>query len=177
MNSDVFKNMPPTALFFRCAGPAMITMLFGSLYSVADGFFVGRFIGEDALDAVNLVMPVIMTVFAFSNMIATGASVRVSVLLGGKRDREEASRLFSCCIRSIVLISCALGAVGYLFAEPFMHLLAPGAEEQAIRYGMQYLRVYALFSPCSPFTTQQTISCVYAGRKNSAWPSTFSPRC
>lgn len=59
-------------------------MTFGALYQIADGLFVGRFIGEDALAAVNIVMPVIMMVFAFSNMVATGASVRIAVLLGEK---------------------------------------------------------------------------------------------
>ena len=37
----------------------MITMAFGALYQIADGLFVGRFIGEDALAAVNLIMPII----------------------------------------------------------------------------------------------------------------------
>ena len=38
----------------------MITMAFSAIYQVADGIFVGRFIGEDALAAVNLIMPIIM---------------------------------------------------------------------------------------------------------------------
>ena len=85
MDSEIFEKLPPTRLFFRCAIPSMITMAFGALYQVADGLFVGRFIGGDALAAINLIMPIIMMVFAFSNLIATGASVRISVLLGEKK--------------------------------------------------------------------------------------------
>ncbi len=66
MNSSVFEKLPPPKLFFRCAIPSMITMAFGALYQIADGLFVGRFIGENALAAVNLTMPVIMTVFALA---------------------------------------------------------------------------------------------------------------
>ncbi len=66
MNSAVFEKLPPLKLFFRCAIPSMITMAFGAFYQIADGLFVGRFIGENALAAVNLTMPVIMTVFALA---------------------------------------------------------------------------------------------------------------
>ncbi len=149
MDSEIFEKLPPTRLFFRCAIPSMITMVFGSLYQIADGLFVGRFIGEDALAAVNLIMPIIMIVFAFSNMIATGASVRISVLLGEK-DRESASRVFSFTVKIIFIISCIIGVIGFAFAEMFVKLLAPGATEQAIKYGITYIRVYAVFSPLCP---------------------------
>ena len=127
----------------------MITMAFGALYQIADGLFVGRFIGENALAAVNLIMPIIMMVFAFSSMIATGASVRIAVLLGEK-NREQASRVFTYSIKFIFIISCIIGALGLIFAEPFVRLLAPGATETAIEYGIIYTRVYALFSLLMP---------------------------
>ena len=84
MDSEIFEKLPPTKLFFRLAIPSMITMAFGALYQIADGLFVGRFIGEDALAAVNLIMPIIMIVFGFANLIAAGASVRI-----GERELSE----------------------------------------------------------------------------------------
>ena len=146
MDSEIFEKLPPTKLFFRCAVPSMITMAFGALYQIADGLFVGRFIGGDALAAVNLIMPIIMIVFGFANLIATGASVRIAVLLGEK-NREEASRVFTFTLKVIFLISCFLGVLGLLFAESFVRFLAPGATEQAIEYGITYTRVYAAFAP------------------------------
>lgn len=146
MDSEIFEKLPPTKLFFRCAIPSMITMVFGALYQIADGLFVGRFIGGDALAAINLIMPIIMIVFGFSNLIATGASVRISVLLGEK-NREEASKVFTYTLKIIFFISCFLGVLGLLFAESFVRFLAPGATEQAIKYGITYTRVYAAFAP------------------------------
>lgn len=145
MDSEIFEKLPPTKLFFRCAVPSMITMAFGALYQIADGLFVGRFIGGDALAAVNLIMPIIMIVFGFANLIATGASVRIAVLLGEK-NREEASRVFTFTLKVIFAISCLLGVLGLLFAESFVRFLAPGATEQAIEYGITYTRVYAAFA-------------------------------
>ena len=149
MDSAIFVNLPPTKLFFRCAVPSMVTMVFGALYQIADGLFVGRFVGQDALAAVNLVMPILMMVFAFSNMIAVGASVRISVLLGAG-NREEASRVFSFTVKIILLLSTFIGILGLLLASPLVHLLAPGATEQAIAYGATYVRMYAFFSPLVP---------------------------
>ena len=146
MDSDIFEKLPPTKLFLRCAIPSMVTMLFAAIYQIADGLFVGRFIGEDALAAVNLIMPIIMMVFAFSNMIATGASVRISVLLGEK-NREDASRVFTFSIKFIFIISCIIGIPGFAFAEPFVRFLAPGATETAIKYGIAYTEIYSAFSP------------------------------
>ena len=146
MDSEIFEKLPPTRLFFRLAVPSMITMAFSALYQIADGLFVGRFIGGDALAAVNLIMPIIMIVFGFSNLIATGASVRISVLLGEKK-REEASQVFTFTLKVIFLMSCVLGVLGYAFAEPFVRFLAPGATEKAIDYGITYIRIYAAFAP------------------------------
>ena len=146
MDSEIFEKLPPTKLFFRLAIPSMVTMAFGALYQIADGLFVGRFIGEDALAAVNLIMPIIMIVFGFANLIATGASVRISILLGEK-DREGASEVFTFTLKVIFLISCLLGLLGFFFAEAFVRFLAPGATEQAIQYGITYTRIYAAFAP------------------------------
>lgn len=146
MDSEIFEKLPPTKLFFRCAVPSMVTMAFASLYQIADGLFVGRFIGGDALAAINLIMPIIMIVFGFANLIATGASVRVSVLLGAKK-QEEASRIFTFTLKVLFLLSCVLGFLGLVFAEEFVRFLAPGATELAIEYGITYTRVYAAFAP------------------------------
>ena len=169
METEIFEKLPPTKLFFRCALPSMITMAFGALYQIADGLFVGRFIGEDALAAVNLIMPIIMTVFAFSNMVATGASVRISVLLGEKK-REEASRVFSFSLKFIFLSSCIIGIIGLLFAEPIIRLLAPGATESAVEYGIVYTKIYALFTPLMPiyFATDNYLR-VCGREKLSMW--------
>lgn len=149
MNSDIFINLPPLKLFIRCAVPAVVTSVFGALYSVVDGIFVGRYLGEDALAAINLIMPVIMIVEAISNMIATGASVNISILLG-RQKREDASRVFSFSVKFILLFSCVIGILGFFFARPFIMLIAPGANENAIRLSTEYLKVYSLFAPAIP---------------------------
>ena len=149
MQSEMFATLPPTKLFFKCAVPAVVTSVFGALYSVVDGIFVGRFLGSDALAAINLIMPIIMIVEAISNMIATGASVNISMLLG-KQKREEASAVFSFSIKFILAFSTVIGVLGFFLAKPFVTLIAPGATAEAIRLSTIYLKVFAVFGPLIP---------------------------
>ena len=149
MDSKIFTELSPAKLLLRCAPPAVVTALFGALYSVVDGFFVGKYLGGDALAAVNLIMPVIMIAEAVSSMIAAGASVNMAILLGqGKR--KEASEVFSFSLKVILVFSCAAGALGFVFAGPFIAFLAPGANEEAVRYGAEYLKVFSAFAPIIP---------------------------
>lgn len=149
MNSDNFIKLSPTKLFFRCAVPAAITSVFGALYNVIDGIFVGRYLGGDALAAINLIMPVIIIAEAVSNMIATGASVNISMLLGKKR-RDDASKMFSFSVAFIIGISFLIAIFGYCFAEPFVKLIAPGASIAVVDMSIGYLKVYTIFGTLIP---------------------------
>ena len=49
--------------------PSVIMMVVASLYSVVDGLFVSNLVGDLALSAVNIVMPIAMIVGAFGFML------------------------------------------------------------------------------------------------------------
>ena len=116
MDSEIFEKLPPTKLFFRLAIPSMITMAFGALYQIADGLFVGRFIGEDALAAVNLIMPIIMIVFGMCD----AQQPAISYLYGaGLMDKVKA--LF----RHIILGAVVLSAASLLFMMFLGQYVAP----------------------------------------------------
>ena len=77
MNQELFGITPPKKLFVKLAIPSLVSMLFSSIYMMTDGMFVGKVIGSKGLAAINLVFPIIMIVFAVSDMIAAGASVNL----------------------------------------------------------------------------------------------------
>lgn len=145
MNQKIlFEKTPPTRLFFHFAVPSMISMAVSSLYTIADGIFVGRFLGQQSLAAVNLVMPLIMICFGLSDMVAVGSSVRISIQLGQK-EYNEASQTFSFCLKMIALSSCIIGLFSFFLAKPALMLL--GAEPDVAQLAEEYLRIYALFLP------------------------------
>lgn len=143
-NTFMFKKMQPTKLFIKCAIPATLSMIFSGIYSIADGIFVGRCIGADALAAVNLVMPLIMISFALAEMIAVGSSVQLAMLLGQK-EKELANRTFSVCIKVILGISVIIGLIFFFLSKPILMLM--GTEGVALQYSIEYIRIYAVFSP------------------------------
>ena len=142
--NQIFETLSPTRLFLRCAIPNMVSMAVVSLYMIADGIFVGRFVGAGALAAINLVMPVISIAFALADMVAVGSSVQIAIHLGQKK-ATEASRIFTICSLLIIGISCAVGIAGYFGAEPLLYLMGADAEVTAL--AVEYVRVYAAFSP------------------------------
>ena len=152
MNEQDFATTPIPRLFVRCTVPAMVGMGFSAIYSITDGIFVGHFIGQEALAAVNLVMPLIMIITALADMVATGSSVRISILLG-RGDHGEASRVFTVCLGLIAAISAVFGLAGFLFARPLIGLM--GADGLTADHAVEYLQVFSLFMPlcCVYFST------------------------
>lgn len=142
-HNRMFGGMPPTRLFFRCAIPNMISMAVVSMYTIADGIFVGYYIGAEALAAINLVMPLIMMSFAFSDMVAVGSSVQIAIWLG-KKDERMAGRIFSTACLLILISALVMGTLAWLFSYPLVHLL--GASGEVADLAVKYMRVYAAFS-------------------------------
>lgn len=143
-NYLMFEKLPPAKLLLKCAVPAAMSMIFSGLYSVVDGIFVGRCIGSDALAAVNLVMPLITIAFSLAELIATGSSVQLATLLGQK-ERDQANRTFSVCIKVIVGMSFLIGLIFFFLCKPLLTWM--GANGIALLYSIEYIRVYAVFAP------------------------------
>lgn len=60
-----------SAYFF----PTLLSMMFSAAFNLADGIFVGRGIGSDALAAVNVAAPMFMIATGVGLMLGGGASV------------------------------------------------------------------------------------------------------
>ena len=58
MDQELFGITPPKKLFVKLAIPSLVSMLFSSIYIMADGMFVGKIIGSKALAAINIVFPI-----------------------------------------------------------------------------------------------------------------------
>lgn len=80
--------------FMRYVVPSVLAMWVYALYTMVDGIFVAKGVGEYALAAINLSMPMISTVFAISILFATGTSTVVSIFLG-KQEVKKAKETFT----------------------------------------------------------------------------------
>ncbi|ECW8955328.1 MATE family efflux transporter [Campylobacter lari] len=141
---NFYTNTNATILFYKCALPNMASAAFIYLYVIIDGIFVGRYLGSDALAAMNLVMPFIMISFALADMIAIGSSVQIAINLG-KGKIEKARAIFSFCIVLIFVISCIMGILGFFLAKPLSAFM--GADENIQNLSTEYMQIFALFAP------------------------------
>ncbi len=55
--------------------PSVTMMVIMSIYSVVDGLFVSNLLGDLALSAVNVVMPLVMIIGAVGLMLGAGGSI------------------------------------------------------------------------------------------------------
>ena len=74
--------------------PSICMMVFTSIYSIVDGFFISNFAGKTAFAAINLMMPAIMLVGGLGFMMGTGGAALVGKTLG-EQNPEKANKIFS----------------------------------------------------------------------------------
>ena len=130
----------------RFTMPSVAMMIFMSIYSVVDGFFVSNFAGKTPFAAVNLMMPVLMIFSTVGFMFGTGGTALVAKTCG-EGDREKANQIFSLLVYLVFGLGLVFGIVGFLLARPIASLL--GAEGALRDNCILYFRVILLALPFS----------------------------
>lgn len=133
-----------TSRLLRFTLPSIAMMVFTSIYSLVDGFFVSNYVGKTAFAAVNLIGPVFSIVGSLGMMIGAGGTAIVGRTLGEK-DRERANRYFSMLIYVVLLIGAVSAVVGWFVTEPLAKML--GAEGQMLKDCIVYGRIGFVGSP------------------------------
>ena len=136
--------------------PTIGMMIFTSIYSIVDGFFVSNFTGKTAFAAVNFIMPVLMILGIVGFMFGTGGSALIAKLLGeGKK--EKANETFSLLIYTSLILGIALALLGMFFIRPVAALL--GAEGELLDACVLYARIILAALPF--FILQNECQCLF----------------
>ena len=125
MDIDQIKeNKLKTILRFSI--PSIIAMLLETVITITDGYFTGNYVGEDALAAINLGLPILYFYLGVGLCIGVGGTVICGRLLGAK-DERKASEVFSQTIvtAAVICILASLVILG-LFAPILKVLRADG---------------------------------------------------
>lgn len=125
--------------------PSIIMMVFTSIYSVVDGFFVSNFVGKTSFAAVNFIMPVLMILGSIGFMFGAGGSALVSKTMG-ENDLDKAQRLFSLFVYSTAVCGVIVAAVSFIFLRPLAALL--GAQGEMLDSCVAYGRILLVALPC-----------------------------
>lgn len=128
--------------FFKYSISSMFAMFVTSLYTIVDGIFVGKGIGDVGLAAVNMVLPITIMYFGIATMMAVGGGALVSKSFG-QQDNVRAQNIFGQTIKFAVIVSFSLSVIAFVFARSVMYGI--GARDEMLLYSSEYLRFYSIF--------------------------------
>lgn len=136
-NGNLFK------IIFKYGAPSIVTMWIYALYTIVDGFFIGKFVGSNELAAVNIVMPYVNLSFALGIMLAVGSGTIISISLG-ERNVEKANKIYSLSLELFMILGLTLSFLGIFFPEKIVTLL--GANDVILPSASTYLFSLSFFT-------------------------------
>ena len=128
----------------RFTAPSIFMMIFTSIYSIVDGFFVSNLVGKTAFAAVNFAMPILMVLGAIGFMFGAGGSALIAKTMG-EGHHKKAKELFSTLVLCGAVCGIVLGVVGFFTIRPLCAML--GAEGQLLEDSVRYSRTILLAMP------------------------------
>ncbi|MGL5440202.1 MAG: MATE family efflux transporter [Filifactoraceae bacterium] len=158
---------PLLPLVASMALPATFSMLIQALYNIVDSMYVAQ-IGEQALTAVSLALPLQSLVFAVSVGTGIGINSFISRSLGAKLNQDAnnaADHGFFLGICSGIIFAL----IGFFFSKPFISAFT--SDPQIIAMGSSYLSIVLIFSTFCfiQINSEKTLQAT----GNMIWPMIF----
>lgn len=130
-----FQSSDIPKLFKKILIPTLCGMFFTALFIIADGIFVGKGIGNEALAAVNIVAPFFSIASSIGLMLGMGGSILASIHLASKK-YKTARIVITQAVFATLLSLLLISALSLLFLEDLLTLL--GASPELLPLAMEY---------------------------------------
>ena len=121
VNKEPLASLPISKLLIQQSIPASIGILVMSLNILIDTFFVGRWIGSEAIAAINVVLPVSFFIAALGMSIGVGGGSIISRSLGEK-NILKAEQTFGNQITLTLILTVLLVTFGLLYVNQIIPL-------------------------------------------------------
>ena len=140
---------PPKQLLIQLSIPAVMGMFVIGLYPLMDGIFAGQIIGQVAMAACGVAMPLTYINSGIATLLGIGsASVLARAL--GKGDQGVVNKVMGNLIFWVLVCSAITTVGGLLLAPYFLDLVGASGEIKAL--GIRYLHIIFLGSVFVNFT-------------------------
>lgn len=139
----------PIDLLFQLSIPAVIGMIVIGLYPLMDGIFAGKIIGQNAMTACGVAMPLTFFNSGVSTLLGVGSASVLSRAIG-KGDQKTIDKIMGNLIYWVVLFSAIITVGGIFLAPHFLSMV--GATGEIKELGVRYLRVIFIGSLFVNFT-------------------------
>lgn len=124
--------------------PAIGTVIFMSIYSIVDGFFVANFAGTLPFAALNFVYPLTMLLGSVGFLFGTGGSALVAKTLGEGKS-TKANQIFSMLVYLSIIVGITFEILGFFLLDDVAKFL--GAEGELLAYSLSYGQILMLSLP------------------------------
>ncbi len=151
--SNVFLTGPLLAVFAKTATPIILMMLVTGLFTLVDAWFLGVFVGAEALTAVTLMFPLFMMLIATSTVVSHGFSSVMARLLGAAASATVLGNALAGALMLSFAICVLLVLTFAVIGPALIDLLAHGSASLA-HMGYTYIAILVF---CSPVTFAQTL--------------------
>lgn len=128
----------------------MVAFAFTGVYSIVDGFFVGRNVGDAGLAAINVAYPLVSLIQAAGTGIGMAGAIQIAINKG--KGDEEAEKQYLGNAFVLLLAAGVLLTVSLLFAYPAILRLF-GASGDIYTYAAGYIRIIAAGAAIQVFST------------------------
>ena len=152
MKQDIKEQLltkRPIDLLFQLSIPAVIGMIVIGLYPLMDGIFAGKIIGQTAMTACGVAMPLTFFNSGVSTLLGVGSASVLSRAIG-KGDQKTVDKIMGNLIFWVILFSAIITVGGIILAPHFLDMVGATGEIKA--YGIRYLRVISIGSLFVNFT-------------------------
>ena len=127
--------------FFSYVIPSVLAFALSGVYTIVDGLFIGRSLGDMGLAAIALGFPIAAFIQAAGTGIGLAGGIHFTIF-GAQNDERKQQDCFSGTTWLLLLLSALLTAVFFFFAEPILRLL--GANSEVLIMATEYVQVIAL---------------------------------
>ena len=142
------ENKLKTILQFSV--PSIIAMLLQTVITITDGYFTGNYVGENALAAINLGLPILYFYLGVGLCVGVGGTVICGRLLGAK-EKKKASEVFSQTIVTAVVVCIFTSIVVCLLFSPILRVLRADGELSV--FFSEYYRIMLFTYPLTVIGT------------------------
>ncbi|MGL4345694.1 MAG: MATE family efflux transporter [Cellulosilyticaceae bacterium] len=124
--------------------PSIIAMVLTSLITIADGFFIGNYVGKEGLAAVNLGLPIVYLYLAVGLMVSVGG-VAIAGMALGAQDIKKCHDVFNQTTCTAISLTTLLSLVMWLSFSPMLKLL--NTDSQVALFFKDYYGIMLLQLP------------------------------
>lgn len=144
-DDNIYLTGPLPALFARTAAPIIVVMGVNGLFTVVDAYFLGAYVGADALTAVTLMFPLYMLLVALSTLVSNGFASVFARLLGAGQP-QQAHTVFAQAVQLALLVCATLIAL-FLMVGNGLGLMAANGDAVLAGMGYTYISIMIFCSP------------------------------